>query len=102
MTWAVLFDLLIKLLPMLADLLQKLFAKATPEGDPDTLHPEAAVTEAFRAARAQTWRWEIGKRARLSLAERVARRHAGGLEAAARYGYPCPVLTASERAEVGG
>lgn len=100
MNWPALFALLIKFLPTLAELLSELFAKARPAGTPAELAPRDGITAAFAAARAQTWVWQLGIRARLRAAERIATHRADELYVTLRFGTPAPVLTRAERDEI--
>lgn len=100
MTWALLLDLLIRLLPQLAALLRELFPKTGLEGSNDQLDTRTAVEQAFNAMHAETWWYQWGKRAQLRVGRRFAMAHLPEL-AAARRGEPAAlVLSAAEQLEL--
>lgn len=100
MNWAALFALLIKFLPVIAELLNELFPKARPAGELSGLSSKEGIARAFASLRARTWIWEIGKRAKLRAAEAVATRRADELWATLRFGAATPLLTRGEREEI--
>lgn len=77
-SWSKLIALLIQFFaPYLKDLLDDLLNRAKPPGDLAALDPPAAVEQLFQAARAQTWFWQFGKRAKLAACQRIATARAG-------------------------
>lgn len=103
LTWPALIAAILTFLeklPELVALLRDLFNRATPEGSPAHLDSPAAVARLFAAARAQTWWFQWGKRARLAVAERVVSKRAGELALVAIGALPPALLTESEKAEL--
>lgn len=101
MSWAALFAMILKFLeqlPALVELIRSLFDNAKPTGTVDGLDPPVAISNAFAAARAQTWWWQLGKRGALAAAERVCMRRAAQLVTAARANTAPPWMTAGELA----
>ncbi len=86
--------------PQIVALLEELFGKAQPTGNPADVAPPVAVQRLFAAARAQTWRYQIFKRARLNAAERVAAQHAPEVVKALKFNLPAPQLTVLDREEL--
>ena len=101
MSWAALIALLAEFFgPKFFEWLKKLFAKAAPKLGVFTGAPEATIRELFAAARAETWWWQFGQRARLAVCERIASKRAGEFFHAMREGLGAPVMLAHERAQL--
>jgi hypothetical protein len=89
MTWLMLIELILKLLPMLADLLGPLFNKATAKlGSPGD------------SAGRELWWWQFGKRSALAVCRRIALNRSHQISAAIYQGLPVPELTLDEVKEI--
>ena len=100
MNWLALAQLLFQLFgPIIAEWLKSLFDKL-PDGQ--SASPVEAIGDWFAAARARTWRWQLGKRARLAVLEQVARRRAPDLALAAAVPGSTPKLTADDARDIAG
>lgn len=97
MSWSLLFAVLVEMFKAVLPFLEDLFKKSAlnPKGEV-TVNDRAAVSEAFAAARAQTWVWQWGRRALLNRAERVALDRCGEIALAARHGSGAPLLSVEE------
>jgi hypothetical protein len=100
MTWLMLIELILKLLPMLADLLGPLFNKATAKlGSPgDSVFANTA--KLFDAAGRELWWWQFGKRSALAVCRRIALNRSHQISAAIYQGLPVPELTLDEVKEI--
>ncbi|MDY3553688.1 hypothetical protein R5W24_002793 [Gemmata sp. JC717] len=103
MTWWDLLEAILRLLgPKFAGLCHGLFARAQAKlvEAPEALNAAAGVARLFEALRGETWVWELARRRRLRIAERMAGDHATELYATVRRGTPPPQMTPDEVREV--
>jgi hypothetical protein len=103
MSWATVIAIILRLLPVVADILRELLEGSAdrradnPDRDPARFRGQLAGL--FAGARRKLWPWQIRRRAMLRLAERMVLVRSVEILKSATVGGHVPPLTTAERNE---
>ena len=101
-SWAAIIALLLEFFgPALKKWLDDLFNRFAMPGNPRDIDPSPGMRALFQKARAETWWFQFGARAKLAICERIAVKRAPEFWSACKDGLAAPRMHPSEKKELG-